>query len=776
GSWVFELTDPAHAYLDQGESEFIYAYYTATDAGGASTNGRLVIEVQGINDAPVLGADSETVTIVADSPPPGVDWTQWTQDAGGNDHYYQFVTSSTLTWTAARADAAANSGYLATVTSADEQAFVTGIAAGRVAFLGGSDAIEEGTWIWVDGPEAGQQFWQSAVGGATAGPVGGSYVNWSAGQPSAAASVENVLHLFGDGSWNDLVDADTPSTTFGYVMEYSGPLNVRGSIATNDTDPEGGTLTYAATNSVQGLTLAADGTWALDQTDPNFVTLAQGETSSLALTYTATDAGGATANGTLNIIVEGANDAPSIVDDAETVAEGSGVTAFDLSLISSDPDNGDTLTYQIISAPVAGLASIVGNELRFDTNGDFAALNDGETEDVTVELRATDGSGATDTATVTVTITGDSPAITTVDDTVAPRTEDAGFTTSTASFTSNDVEPNGEALVITSVSAVSAFGAPVTLSGTNVSYSAFRSTQLNDLNAGQTVTDSFTYTVENMSGTLSATGTVRVDITGVDQIDNDPVPFGTTTVGFQSGGSGEYKINDNWLRDDDEGTGITYKFGLITADAPLPDFLTYDTSARVLLIDQAEYSELTDEGFTNLVVTGFEGDSDYTSIPFGVYITTSEGKGIMDFVLFGGGTSGFAQTLEVGLNPEFGLGPSTVGATVDLSGIESLLDPSSTSAIADVGVIDLSNGQTSSLTVIADDLLNLIEGNAPAANENILISIDSYDSVAIDADPDFAVNFVSTSRAELTGVSGDFAGLGLFATLEVDNGNFAFVA
>jgi hypothetical protein len=163
----------------------------------------------------------------AQAGPPGPSQlVQWTVASGGNGHWYQYVPSISIftgfSFEFARAAALASTqaglpGYLATITSQQEQEFINGAFTYLVGFggtgntwLGASDAAVEGQWRWLDGPEAGQ-----LVG----------YTNWFQGQPSGGPGFEDYDQLalliqtaspptrFG---WNSL----SPCCAFGYIIEY----------------------------------------------------------------------------------------------------------------------------------------------------------------------------------------------------------------------------------------------------------------------------------------------------------------------------------------------------------------------------------------------------------------------------------------------------------------------------------------------------------------------------------------------------------------------------
>jgi VCBS repeat-containing protein len=93
--------------------------------------------------------------------------------------------------------------------------------------------------------------------------------------------------------------------------------------------------------------------------------------------------------------------------------------------------------------------------------------------------------------------------------------EDAVQTIATSTLLSNDSDSEGNPLEVASVSAVSAMGATVTLSGGTVTYNPTAASALQALKAGQSATDTFTYTISDGQGGTS-TATVSLNINGAN--------------------------------------------------------------------------------------------------------------------------------------------------------------------------------------------------------------------------------------------------------------------
>lgn len=167
-----------------------------------------------------------------------------------NGHYYEYIESLNISWTDAKAAAELRNlygrqGYLVTLTSAGENAFVTEkvtalgwIGAKDIHYVNASSQDTLGDWRWVTGPEGladggnGTQFY-TGYQGASGTTV--TYSNWWSGEPNNGGDLEYVAHIFGPvstmpgwaggaqpGEWNDFEPGRNDGAVKGYVVEYGG--------------------------------------------------------------------------------------------------------------------------------------------------------------------------------------------------------------------------------------------------------------------------------------------------------------------------------------------------------------------------------------------------------------------------------------------------------------------------------------------------------------------------------------------------------------------------
>ena len=166
-----------------------------------------------------VGSDTLEVSLVS---PGEVFFTE-------NDHLYKFIAGS-YTWSAARTAAQSQeaygaTGYLATITSAAENTFISARLTGD-GWIAATDAAVEGTWRWADGPEDGVAFWQGTGGGNT---VGGNYANWNSGEPNQSGEEDCAQTYVATGRWNDL----NCGNSLGYVLEFGEDGNMPEVVAAN---------------------------------------------------------------------------------------------------------------------------------------------------------------------------------------------------------------------------------------------------------------------------------------------------------------------------------------------------------------------------------------------------------------------------------------------------------------------------------------------------------------------------------------------------------------
>jgi hypothetical protein len=159
-----------------------------------------------------------------------------------NNHFYQYIPSTDISWTSAKAGAASKNyfgltGYLATITSANENQLIQGLVpTNEGAWIGASDEVDEvnaaqpGTYAsgtqqweveynfyWVTGPEAGDRF-STGTNDPVAEP--GQYMNWRSGEPNGYNG-ENHVEIRSSGGWNDN-SVTGWNQVDGYIVEFVG--------------------------------------------------------------------------------------------------------------------------------------------------------------------------------------------------------------------------------------------------------------------------------------------------------------------------------------------------------------------------------------------------------------------------------------------------------------------------------------------------------------------------------------------------------------------------
>ncbi|MHA6346682.1 Ig-like domain-containing protein [Roseivivax sp. CAU 1761] len=187
--------------------------------------------------------------------------------------------------------------------------------------------------------------------------------------------------------------------------------------------------------------------------------------------------------------------------------------------------------------------------------------------------------------------------------------ENTAYSIAAADLLGNDADPDGDTLTVQSVSGTSALGATVILNGDGtVTYDPTTSTTLDEMAEGETMEDTFTYTVSDGNGGTD-TATVTLIVSGVD---DPPILTGATApqAGFNDTAF-SYVLPADLFTDHDEGGPITYSVALEDGSA-LPSWLDFDPATRELSF-AANAPQQGDIGLYTLRVTASEDDGQASS-------------------------------------------------------------------------------------------------------------------------------------------------------------------
>ena len=353
-----------------------------------------------------------------------------------------------------------------------------------------------------------------------------------------------------------------------------GTLNINSStLLANDSDPEGATL------SITSVSNATNGTVSLSE-DKSSVTYTHdgSETTSGSFNYTVSD-GSASDTATVSITITPANDPPVASNDSASVAEGGTLNINSSTLLANDSDpEGATLSITSVSNATNGTASLAEDKSSVTYTHDGS-----ETTSGSFSYTVSDGS-ASSTATVTITVTpANDPPIAGNDS--ASVAEGGTLNINTSTLLSNDSDPEGTTLTITTVS--SPANGTVSLSEDEVTVSYTH-------NGSETTSGSFTYTVSD--GSATSTATVTVTITPV----NDPPVVGNDSASVAEGGT--LNINSSTLlANDSDPEGATLTISTVSNPANGTVSLSEDKTTVTYTHDG---SETTSGSFTYTVSDG----------------------------------------------------------------------------------------------------------------------------------------------------------------------------
>src|SRR5205823_2107373 len=279
---------------------------------------------------------------------------------------------------------------------------------------------------------------------------------------------------------NGTNDAAVLSSATVSLAETNAPLTTSGSLSISDVDSA---QTFVAQTNVAGANgtfwIAANGAWtytansALDNLNVG---------QSVSDTFTVAAADGTTS--TVQVTVNGTNDAAVLSSATVTLAETDAPLTTGGTLTVSDVDSAQTYIAQSNAAGTYGVFSIASNGAwTYAANSAFDSLNVGQSVADTFSVASADGT----TTTVQVTINGTNDAAVLSSATVALAETNAPMTT-------------GGTLTVSDIDSAQTFVPQTNVAGTNGTFSIAANgawiytanSAFDNLNVGQSVSDTFT--------------------------------------------------------------------------------------------------------------------------------------------------------------------------------------------------------------------------------------------------------------------------------------------
>ena len=285
---------------------------------------------------------------------------------------------------------------------------------------------------------------------------------------------------------NNINDPPVANNDITSVLEDSSNNQI--DVLANDVDIDGDDLEITAVTDPSHGSLTFTVNYVFYTPDPDY----NGQD---LFTYTISDGQGGNDNGSISVTVTGVNDAPTANDDSKTVLEDSNDNQIDV--LSNDVDiDGDDLDVTGVTQPPHGTATYTASYVYYTPDDDYSGSDQ-------FSYTISDGHGGTDSATIAITVTPvNDPPDAVVD--VATVLEDS--IDNEIDVLVNDVDPDGDAITITSITQP--------LHGTS-SYTSDYVYYTPDTD--YTGSDSFSYTISDGNGGTDS-AIVQITVGGT----NDP--------------------------------------------------------------------------------------------------------------------------------------------------------------------------------------------------------------------------------------------------------------
>ncbi len=327
----------------------------------------------------------------------------------------------------------------------------------------------------------------------------------------------------GDGNTGNNNPPDALSDDLGKIDGDKVDETNVSEILANDSDPDGDDINVTAVEGTSNLgatvTLENGVVKYNPLTSQQIQDLPAGQSITDSVIYTITDEDGNTDQATLFYTVmspntvDPVNNPPDAVDDQLGEVKATETKETNETVIlgnDSDPDN-DTLTITNVegTSNLGATVTFVNGVVKYDpsTSTLLSNLADGQTVTDSVTYTISDGEGGTDTATLFYTVKGPGDGNTGNNNPPDALSDDLGKIdgdkvdeTNVSEILANDSDPDGDDINVTAVEGTSNLGATVTLENGVVKYNPLTSQQIQDLPAGQSITDSVIYTITDEDG------------------------------------------------------------------------------------------------------------------------------------------------------------------------------------------------------------------------------------------------------------------------------------